>query len=324
MPAITAKLSFFSATFVLIVVTALAFVSYHPRREPVILTAPSDSFDGDRAFADLKSLVAFGPRPPGSQALDRTRQWITHQLQNAGVEIERDPFVAATPLGPIPMVNLVARIPGTGSSIVIVAGHYDTKRMASTFVGANDGGSSAAFLLELARVLVKNKHALTYWLVFFDGEEALKQWSATDGLYGSRHFVGKFASEGTLTQVRAVIVVDMIADAHLNIHRDVHSTPWLNDLVFTQARHLGYGRYFLYGGRQIEDDHMPFLERGLPAMDIIDLDYGPLNLHWHTRFDTVDRCSPTSLKIVGQVIQTTLQVLEADRITSTGNPQTIK
>lgn len=237
MSASPVKSRFFPAALLLIVVTVLAF-SFHDRRpRPVIPTTVPGGFDGDRAFADLKRLVTFGPRPSGSRALELARQWITQELQLTGVAVERDPFIAATPLGPISMVNLVAKVPGTGSSIVIIAGHYDTKHMASTtFVGANDGGSSAAFLLELARVLARKKHVLTYWLVFFDGEEALKQWSATDSLYGSRHFVGKLASEGMLAQVRAVIVVDMIADAHLDIHRDATSTPWLNAIVFNQAK----------------------------------------------------------------------------------------
>lgn len=212
------------------------------------------------------------------------------------------------------MVNLLAKIPGTSSSIIIIAGHYDTKRMASAFVGANDGGSSAAFLLELARVLARKRHALTYWLVFFDGEEALKRWSASDSLYGSRHFAAKLARQGTLAQVRAVIVVDMIADAHLDIRRDANSTPWLNEIVFSQAHDLGYGRYFLDSSRRVEDDHIPFCERGIPAVDIIDLDYGPLNLYWHTRLDTVDNCGPASLEIVGQVVLKTLQVLETQRV----------
>ncbi len=221
------------------------------------------------------------------------------------------------------MVNLIAKIPGTGSSTVIIAGHYDTKHMASTtFVGANDGGSSTAFLLELAHLLVRKKDALAYWLVFFDGEEARKRWSATDSLYGSRHFVRKLASEGTLAQIRAAIVVDMITDAHLDVHRDANSIPWLNAIVFSQANDLGYGRYFLESSRRIEDDHIPFRERGIPPLDIIDLDYGPLNLYWHTRLDIIDRCSQASLEIVGQVVERTLQVLETQRFRINGRAAT--
>ena len=274
---------------------------------------PANSeFDGTRAFADLKRLVSFGPRPPGSRALEQSREFIVGQLGAAGATVVQDSFTAWTPLGPIPMTNLVAKIPGSSSSVVIVAGHYDTKRMNFPFVAANDGGSSAAFLLEMARVLARRNNRLTYWFVFFDGEEALQRWSATDGLYGSRQFAQELSDQGTLNQVRAVILVDMIADAHLDIHRDAHSTPWLTDIVFAQAQRLGYVQYFLNSPRTIEDDHLPFLELGVPAVDIIDLDYGPFNLYWHTKYDTVDKCSPASLAIVARVVLATLAALETN------------
>jgi Zn-dependent M28 family amino/carboxypeptidase len=210
------------------------------------------------------------------------------------------------------MTNLVGKIAGGSSAVVIIAGHYDTKRTNFPFVGANDGGSSAAFLLEMARVLARRKNSLTYWLVFFDGEEALQRWSNTDGLYGSRHFAQELSAQGTLNQVRALILVDMIGDAHLDIHRESHSTPWLNDIVFSAAQRLGYGRYFLNTPRAIEDDHTPFLELGVPAIDIIDLDYGPFNLYWHTRYDTVDKCNPASLAIVARVVLAALAVIETN------------
>ncbi len=179
-------------------------------------------------------------------------------------------------------------------------------------MGANDGGSSAAFLLEMARVLARRKNSLRYWLVFFDGEEALQRWSYTDGLYGSRHFAQELSAQGALKQVREVILVDMIADAHLDVRREAHSTLWLTDLVFGEAQRLGYGRYFLNSPTPIEDDHVPFLELGVPAVDIIDLDYGPFNLYWHTRYDTVDKCSPASLAIVARVVLATLAALETN------------
>jgi len=290
---------------------ALILVAYFHSTPNTAGVSFSGPFDGERAFADLRHIVAFGPRPPGSQALHRCRAFITGELHRAGVQVSEDAFTATTPIGSIPMTNIVATFPGTPSSVVIIGGHYDTKRTPTLFVSANDGGSSTAFLLELARVLARKKHALTYRLVFFDGEEALKCWSANDSLYGSRHFAAKLARQGTLAQIRAVIVVDMIADAQLDIHRDLNSTPWLNAIVFGQAHDLGYGRYFLNSTRRIEDDHLPFRERGIPAVDIIDLDYGPLNLYWHTRLDTLDKCRPGSLQVVGQVVQNTLEVLEA-------------
>jgi Zn-dependent M28 family amino/carboxypeptidase len=201
--------------------------------------------------------------------LKQSREFIAGELRAAGVTVVLDSFMASTPLGPIPMTNLVAKIPGVGSSMVIIAGHYDAKRLETRFVGANDGGSSAAFVLEMARVLSRRKNSLSYWLVFFDGEEALQGWSDTDGLYGSRHFLHELSARGTLNQVRALILVDMIADAQLDIHREAHSTPWLTDAVFGQAQRLGYGRYFLNSPCPIEDDHIPFVELGVSALATI-------------------------------------------------------
>ena len=113
-----------------------------------------------------------------------------------------------------------------------------------------------------------------------------------------------------MKKVDALILVDMIADAHLDIHREAHSTPWLTDVVFGEAQRLGYGRYFLNNPNAIEDDHVPFVELGVPAVDIIDLDFGPFNLYWHSRSDTVDKCSPASIAVVARVVLATLVALE--------------
>jgi glutaminyl-peptide cyclotransferase len=270
------------------------------------------AFNGQRAFEDLKRLVAFGPRPPGSKALAESRAWIISQLKLAGCQVEEDNFVASTPAGDIPMTNMIARIPGARPSVVMVAGHYDTLRVNGfTFVGANDGGSSAAFLLELARILGRRKNLVTYWLVFFDGEEALEHWSETDSRYGSRHLVQKLASAGELGRVQAMILVDMIADAKLDIYRESYSTGWLSDMIFANARRLGYSKYFIDSPPEyIEDDHIPFVNAGVSAADVIDLDYGPRRSYWHTAQDTVDKCSALSLTIVGRVVVATLEELE--------------
>ena len=273
--------------------------------------AAESGFSGGRAFADLKRLVAFGPRPSGSSALAKSRQEIIRQLQQAGAQVEEDSFAAATPLGSVPMTNLIAKFAGTRPQVVIVAGHYETKRFDDfAFVGANDGGSSAAFLLELARVLARRKNTLTFWLVFFDGEEAFEQFTATDGLYGSRHLVARLTANGELSRVEAMILIDMIGDAKLNICRDHNSTPWLTDLVFQCARRLGYRRFFSDEQRAYEDDHVPFVNAGVSAVDLLDFDYGPNNSYWHSPQDTVDKCSPTSLTIVGRVVLAALEELE--------------
>jgi glutaminyl-peptide cyclotransferase len=273
---------------------------------------PAETFDGGRAFADLKHLVSYGPRPAGSAALAESRRWIIAQLQDAGAQVEEDSFTASTPVGPIPMTNLIAKFPGVQSKVVMVTGHYDTKLFANfRFVGANDGGSSAALLLELARVLQGRKHELTYWLVFFDGEEAVReQWIDPDNTYGSRHLVQKLSAAGELGRIQAMILVDMIGDANLDIPRDAESTPWLTDMVFTAAHRLGYTKEFLDSQGAATDDHIPFVNAGVAAVDLIDFDYGPNNSYWHTAKDTVDHCSPQSLTIVGRVVLATLADLD--------------
>jgi Zn-dependent M28 family amino/carboxypeptidase len=269
------------------------------------------AFNGGRAFEDLKRLAAFGPRPSGSKALAESRAWIIERLEQSGVRVEEDRFVATTPNGSIPMTNLIVRIPGERRKVVMLAGHYETKYFDDfSFVGANDGGSSAAFLLEMARVLAHRKNELTYWLVFFDGEEAFREFTATDGLYGSRHLVEKLAASGELAHIEAMILVDMIGDSSLNIDRDYNSTRWLIDQVFGVARRLGYGKYFRGDERAYEDDHIPFVKVGVSAIDLIDFDYGPNNRYWHTAEDTVAKCSPLSLTIVGRVVVATLEDLE--------------
>ena len=270
---------------------------------------PAETFDGARAFADLKRLVSYGPRPAGSPALAESRRWIIAQLKDAGAQVEEDAFTASTPVGQIPMTNLIAKFPGAQSKVVIVAGHYDTKLFENfRFVGANDGASSTALLLELARELHGRKHALTYWLVFFDGEEAIREWTDTDSLYGSRHMVQKLSSAGELGRIQPMILVDMIGDSNLVIKRDANSTPWLTETVFTAAHRLGYAKYFLDTPTAVEDDHIPFVNAGVAAVDLID--FNPDDGYWHTARDTVDHCNPLSLTIVGRVVFATLADLE--------------
>lgn len=290
----------------LAVAAAMPFVS--------CAAAEHSTFSGDRAFRDLKRIVEFGPRPPGSPALAELRRWISGQIRPLGLKVEEDTFTASTPQGRVPMTNLIVKIPGARPEIVIVAGHYDTKPFEEIrFVGANDAGSSTAFLIELARVLAKRKNDLTYWLVFFDGEEAFRYYSPTDGFYGSRHLAARLAESRELGRIGAMIVVDMIADRDLKIFRDANSTEWLTDLTFGVARRLGYAGHFSDELRAYEDDHVAFVRAGVPAMVLIDLDYGPDNRWWHTAEDTLDKCGPKSLQIVGHVVLGTLEELEKSR-----------
>src|SRR6266568_859958 len=198
-----------AAVLILVGAAATAGVNIGRYRARANLCGATSGFSGERAFNNLRELVELGPRPPGSQASHRAREYISRQLSAAGAEVADDSFVAPTPIGDIPMTNVIGVFHGEDRAVVILAGHYDTARLDGVrFVGANDGGSSAAFLLEMARVLSRRKDKLTYWLVLFDGEEALKQWSAMDSLYGSRHLADKLTSERKRTKIKALILVD--------------------------------------------------------------------------------------------------------------------
>jgi glutaminyl-peptide cyclotransferase len=274
----------------------------------LLQTAPAVHFDSNRAWEHLRQIVSIGPRPSGSAALEQTRRYIKDQLAAAGLTAVEQTWVDDTPAGKLSMVNLIARIPGTRKDRIIVAGHYDTKRLPRfRFVGANDGGSSAAFLIELARVLKPRQNAFTIELLFLDGEEAVNAiWAGTDNTYGSRHYVEVATRDGSLATLKAFVLVDMIGDRDLRIKRDGYSTSWLTDVIWDAARRQKLDAYFVPASTQIEDDHLPFLKAGVPSVDIIDLEYE----QWHTAGDTLDAVSARSLQVVGDVVVAALPQLE--------------
>jgi len=260
--------------------------------------------DANRAYDDVKKMVEFGPRPSGSEALKKEQEFIDSELKSYGLKVSEDRFDGDTPHGKIPMVNIIGEVAGSKPEIVMITGHYDTKPIPG-FVGANDGGSSAASVLEMARVLAGSNPEYTLWFVFFDGEEAVVDWDANNGMdntYGSRHLAAKLKSDGTLDKVRAMILVDMIGDKKLGIKKDGNSTPWLVDLIWNAAVKTGNGKYFLGNENDMADDHLPFVHAGVPAVDIIDFDYGPGNSYWHTKQDTLDKISGESIKAVSDVV----------------------
>jgi hypothetical protein len=277
-------------------------------------TAPG--FSGARALADVRQLVAIGPRVAGSAGAARARDYITSQLEKAGLAVREQPFEADTPDGRTPMMNLVAIIPGLPAKDapsqvpvprIIVAGHYDTKRLPGVmFVGANDGGSSAAFLIELARVLKPRTLPMDVELLFLDGEEAVREWQDGDHTYGSRYYVQAARAAGALATIRALVLVDMIGDRDLRIMRESNSTPWLTEAVWTAAARLGRTE-FVSETTAIEDDHIEFLAAGVPAVDIIDMEYPA----WHRAEDTLDKLSADSLKAVGDVVLAALPAIAA-------------
>jgi hypothetical protein len=262
-------------------------------------------FDGLAAYRHVEQLVSFGPRTPGSAGSRKAQEYIAQELKGYGCAVEADEFEAATPLGRVAMKNLVAKIRGKSEDLLLLMSHYDTLRM-ENFVGANDSGSSTAVMLELARRLCQRENALSIWIAFVDGEEAFVQWSDTDSTYGSRQLAARMALSGDLKRTKAVLLADMVGDRNLNLNRELNSTPWLRTLVVETAERLGYGAHFAGEATQIEDDHVPFLRRGIPAVDLIDFDYP----HWHTPADTLDKISPRSMAIVGHVLLEVIPELE--------------
>jgi Zn-dependent M28 family amino/carboxypeptidase len=274
----------------------------------LLLQAPTaPTFDSNKAWEHLRQLVGFGPRPAGSAAIEQSRTYIKNQLTAIGVPVTEQAWDDQTPNGRVHMVNLIATIPGASKNRLVIGGHYDTKKFPFRFVGANDGGSSAAFLIELARVLKARRNPLTIEILFLDGEEAVIDWTGTDHTYGSRHYVAEAKRSGSLASLKAFVLVDMIGDRDLQIKRDLNSTTWLTDIIWAAAQKQQLGAYFRPERVQIEDDHMPFMEAGVPSVDIIDLEYPA----WHTAGDTLDAVSARSLQVVGDTLVAALPQIEA-------------
>ena len=281
------------------------------------------AFNGERAMDHVRKQVEIGPREPGSAGAAKTRAYIVNELKSNGLSVSTDEFVVKTPLGEKAMANITAEIAGESKDVIILASHYDTKYYKDMlFVGANDPGASVGTLLELARVLtgIDRKAKFTYWLVFFDGEEAFcEDWDecgepdAPDNTYGSRHYVNQLRKNNQTDRVRALILLDLMGYKNLELGRDTLSTRWLQDIIWQSARELGHGKIFVdrpegVGG----DDHEPFLRAGIAAVDLIQLSNYP---YWHKADDTIDKISSQSMKIVGDVVLASLPRIEQRLLT---------
>lgn len=271
--------------------------------------APAHEFSGAQAMEYARKAVAFGPRPPGSAALRGLRGFIEAQLKPRGCQVTEDSFIGQTPGGPVPMVNIIARFPGKSGRAVVLTGHYDTKKMAGVrFVGADDGGSSTAFLLEMAATVQGMTHPDDIDLVWFDGEEAFGQWSDSDSLYGSRHLAQRWAADGTLGRIKALINIDMVGGKDLHIMNEENSSPALRKLIWNTAERTGYGKYFDNQEGGTDDDHMPFVKMGVNAVDLIDFDTSK-KTYWHTPEDTLDKLAVHSFEVLGAVLSEVLKQL---------------
>jgi Zn-dependent M28 family amino/carboxypeptidase len=283
----------------------------------VPLAAPAQQhFNGARALEYARQFVAIGPRWPTSPGHLKAEAFLRAHFRRD--QLEEDVFTANTPIGPVPMRNFIVRFPGKKNGVIVLATHYETNYWLRNinFVGANDGGATTGLLMAIADQLReqtaggKKLDGYSVWLVFDDGEESiLPTWTDSDSLYGTRHLAAKWAGDGTLGRIKAFILADMIGDKDLDILRETQSTGWLVELVRQAARKYGYSNYFFKSSNEISDDHQPFVKRGVPSIDIIDLNYGPHNSYHHTGKDTMDKISAHSLTIDGDVFMETIRLV---------------
>jgi glutaminyl-peptide cyclotransferase len=278
-----------------------SFISFlNPNALPASQAKVWEEISGEKALAHVQRLVDFGPRPSGSEAIEKSRQYIEDQLRRSNWQVTRQAFTDDTPRGKVQFVNLIAqfRSHGNATPLFLLCSHYDTKTFdAIKFVGANDGGSSTGLLLELARVIAQHPNlAAKIELVFFDGEEAYDHFSETDGLYGSRYFARQLPGSSA-KQFRGGILFDMVGDRSLDVTLPADSPPEIARDIFAAAEALKLRSYFTYLDREMIDDHSPLNTIGIPTIDVIDFDYP----WWHTGGDMMDKLDAKSLRTVGAV-----------------------
>ncbi|RSL18304.1 peptidase M28-like protein [Edaphobacter aggregans] len=288
---------------------------------PALAQKPATArFSGQAAYDLTKQYLDAAPhRWIGSPDHAKAEEFIKSHFaaEAAKGNFEVDSFSASTPAGLLPMRNFIVRYPGKKDGVIVLASHYETNYPLKDtgFVGANDGAATSALLMEIGNYLRAHPpEGYSVWLVFDDGEEAIRSWSASDSLYGTRHLAARWSQNGTLAKIKAFIVADMIADKDLNIDRDLNSTPALEDLLLQAAKNTGHSAYVFKNSNQVEDDHLPFKQRGVPVLDMIDIDYGPHTSampdgYHHTPQDTIDKISPKSLQISGDLILEVIRLI---------------
>jgi glutaminyl-peptide cyclotransferase len=277
-------------------------------------------FRGDKALEITRQFVAIGPRWVTSPGHLMAEVFLRSQFKND--KVEEDTFTANTPIGPVPMRNFIVRYPGKKDGVIVLTTHYETNYYLKNigFVGANDGGSTTGLLIEIGnelRAKTANGGKLdgySVWLVFFDGEEAIESWQGTDHTYGSRHLAAKWGQDGTLQRIKALMLADMLGDKDLNVQRETSSTAWLISLVAQAAKNVGDSKYFFQHEGAVDDDHIAFVQRGVPSIDVIDIDFGPHTQelpdgYHHTAQDTMDKISAKSLTIAGDVFLESIKLL---------------
>ncbi len=286
-----------------------------------VLAAQAQHFNGAKALDYTREFVSIGPRWPTSPGHAKAEAFLRSHFQSNHDQFEEDAFFADTSIGSVPMRNFIVRFPGAKPGVIVLATHYETNYPLRNinFVGANDGGSTTGLLLAIddrlreqaAQSPGKKLPGYSVWLLFDDGEESFSPtWSDSDALFGTRHLASKWAREGSLSQIKAFILADMIGDKDLDIQRETNSTGWLVSVVRQAAHKFGYDKYFFQRDEAVVDDHLAFVNRGVPSIDIIDLDYGPNNSYHHTAQDTLDKVSAHSLTIDGDVFLETIRLID--------------
>ena len=258
-------------------------------------------FNAERAFRDLEAQVDFGPRPAGSAANRRQTKYLAKRLRAAGV---KDVRIQG------PHRNVVGVIPGSERGAVVLGAHHDTKNGIPGFVGANDGASGVAVVLELARSLPSRLDGPSIRIALFDAEEARGSRPFTDdGTRGSAQYIRYARGAGRrgsppLRSIRSMFLFDLVGDCDLQIPLEANSDPGLYALIASASQAAdGDAAPFEGNTTPIDDDHVPFLEAGIPAVDLIDFSYGPggsPGAYWHTADDTIDKVCAESLDAVGE------------------------
>jgi len=295
---------------------ALKAAEAQPGQQPADDASPAEQtggIDGHRALERVAKQVSFGPRPAGSPALQQLQSYLKSELNSYGCKLDVDDFQVDTPVGRKFMENILVKIPGEKPGIILLGTHYDTKILPD-FVGADDAGSSTAVMLEVARNLCGHPGRYAVWIAFLDGEEAAKEWSDTDSVYGSRELAAKLSNSGDLPHVKAFLLADMVGSKELHFRRDTASTSVLVEEMWRVAKRLGYGKVFLDEEQgPTGDDHTPFMKRGVPSVDVIDFDVQNDVPYWHNTNgeDTLDKISARSLAITGYVFLETVKDLQA-------------
>jgi Zn-dependent M28 family amino/carboxypeptidase len=284
-------------------------------------TAGASRFNGQEAYNLTAQLLQVAPkRFNGSPGHLKAEEFIKQHfaVEAAKGNLETDTFTASTPAGFQTMHNYIVKYPGKRNGIIVLASHYETNYPLRDieFYGANDGAATTALLIEIGNVLrLHPPEGYSVWLVFDDGEEAVKAWTASDSLYGTRHLAAKWANDGTLAQIKAFLVADMCADKDLNIDHVDNSTPWLLDMLKVAAKNTGHSVNIFKYSEAEEDDHLPFAQRGVAVLDVIDAHYGPVTEsapdgYHHTAQDTLDKISVKSLQISGDIFLEMIRLID--------------